>query len=251
MQAANGGSESAPAAQGAEGASPITQVLQLSAPAAAPPPPPPLPPPRPPPARRGLVGALLRCCGRLPDEAAEPAAAPPARTVYIPPAPHVGAPFIPALLEGDTGKKTLVLDLDETLVHSSFKPVPNPDYVIPVEIDGKVGESAADTYGCARGTRRLGRRARSGLLLGRAASDPAALLRHGRAAALTRSPAPLRLRCVRQITDVYVLKRPWVDHFLVRARRSRSSSARGAPPRACLTRPPLLPQRTGGGWRAL
>jgi len=32
----------------------------------------------------------------------------------------------------------LVLDLDETLVHSSFKPVPNPDYVIPVEIDGKV-----------------------------------------------------------------------------------------------------------------
>jgi len=31
-----------------------------------------------------------------------------------------------------------VLDLDETLVHSSFKPVANPDYVIPVEIDGKV-----------------------------------------------------------------------------------------------------------------
>ena len=34
--------------------------------------------------------------------------------------------------------QTLVLDLDETLVHSSFRPVPNPDYVIPVEIDGKV-----------------------------------------------------------------------------------------------------------------
>lgn len=38
----------------------------------------------------------------------------------------------------DTHKKTLVLDLDETLVHSSFKPIPNPDYIIPVEIDGKM-----------------------------------------------------------------------------------------------------------------
>ena len=62
--------------------------------------------------------------------------------------------------------QTLVLDLDETLVHSSFKPVPNPDYVIPVEIDGK-------------------------------------------------------------ITDVYVLKRPWVDHFLVRRARRASRAARG------------------------
>ena len=53
----------------------------------------------------------------------------------------------------DLGKKTLVLDLDETLVHSSFRPVPSPDYVIPVEIDGR-------------------------------------------------------------IVDVYVLKRPFVDHFL-------------------------------------
>lgn len=34
----------------------------------------------------------------------------------------------------DTGKKCLVLDLDETLVHSSFRPVPNSDFVIPVEV---------------------------------------------------------------------------------------------------------------------
>ncbi|CAG9463258.1 unnamed protein product [Pedinophyceae sp. YPF-701] len=40
--------------------------------------------------------------------------------------------------EADRGKKCLVLDLDETLVHSSFKPVPNPDYIIPVEIEGHV-----------------------------------------------------------------------------------------------------------------
>lgn len=35
-------------------------------------------------------------------------------------------------------KITLVLDLDETLVHSSFKPVPNADFVVPVEVDGIV-----------------------------------------------------------------------------------------------------------------
>eukprot|EP00898_Chlorokybus_atmophyticus_P004572 jgi/Chlat1/5115/Chrsp33S08966 len=62
-------------------------------------------------------------------------------------------PVMPALVPEDEGKKTLVLDLDETLVHSSFKPVQNADYIIPVEIDGK-------------------------------------------------------------ITDVYVLKRPWVDDFM-------------------------------------
>jgi len=35
-------------------------------------------------------------------------------------------------------KKTLVLDLDETLVHSSFKPVPNADFIVPVEIEDQV-----------------------------------------------------------------------------------------------------------------
>ena len=74
---------------------------------------------------------------------------------------HTGAYFLPApetyrcAKSGNaTSKPCLVLDLDETLVHSSFRPIPNPDYIIPVEIDGR-------------------------------------------------------------ITDVYVLKRPWVDLFLI------------------------------------
>jgi len=40
----------------------------------------------------------------------------------------------------------LVLDLDETLVHSSFKPTENPDYIIPVEIEGTVHK----VYVCKR-----------------------------------------------------------------------------------------------------
>lgn len=46
-------------------------------------------------------------------------------------------PVIGPQSKEDVGKKTLILDLDETLVHSSFRPVPSPDFVIPVEIDGR------------------------------------------------------------------------------------------------------------------
>ena len=42
------------------------------------------------------------------------------------------------MLQNDRGKKTLVLDLDETLVHSSFKPPEHADIVLPVEIEGKI-----------------------------------------------------------------------------------------------------------------
>mmetsp|Transcript_18955 Transcript_18955/g.37219 ORF Transcript_18955/g.37219 Transcript_18955/m.37219 type:complete len:313 (-) Transcript_18955:261-1199(-) len=49
-----------------------------------------------------------------------------------------GPKLLPPQLPAMRGRKCLVLDLDETLVHSSFTPVPNPDYILPVEIEGVV-----------------------------------------------------------------------------------------------------------------
>jgi len=46
--------------------------------------------------------------------------------------------LLPALHPDDHGKKCLVLDLDETLVHSSFRAVPGADFVIPVQIEDVV-----------------------------------------------------------------------------------------------------------------
>ena len=46
--------------------------------------------------------------------------------------------LLPAHHPDDHGKKCLVLDLDETLVHSSFRAVPGADFVIPVQIEDVV-----------------------------------------------------------------------------------------------------------------
>lgn len=46
-------------------------------------------------------------------------------------------PLIGPQRRKEQGRKTLVLDLDETLVHSSFKPVDQPDITLPIEIDGQ------------------------------------------------------------------------------------------------------------------
>lgn len=58
-------------------------------------------------------------------------------------APKATAPYrddalLPPLSPRIAHKKCLVLDLDETLVHSSFKPVDRCDFVVPVEIEGRV-----------------------------------------------------------------------------------------------------------------
>ncbi|KIY44371.1 NLI interacting factor, partial [Fistulina hepatica ATCC 64428] len=47
-------------------------------------------------------------------------------------------PLLPPALPRHACRPCLVLDLDETLVHSSFKPVPNADFVVPVEIERQV-----------------------------------------------------------------------------------------------------------------
>ncbi|CAI5733885.1 unnamed protein product [Hyaloperonospora brassicae] len=48
----------------------------------------------------------------------------------------LGKSVLPPVGPKDVGKKCLVLDLDETLVHSSFRPTAYPHTVVPVEIDG-------------------------------------------------------------------------------------------------------------------
>jgi len=45
-------------------------------------------------------------------------------------------PLLGELRPEDADKKCLIIDLDETLVHSSFKPINNADFIVPVEIDG-------------------------------------------------------------------------------------------------------------------
>lgn len=46
--------------------------------------------------------------------------------------------LLPPQDESTKGKKCLILDLDETLVHSSFKYLRSADFVLPVEIDDQV-----------------------------------------------------------------------------------------------------------------
>jgi len=48
--------------------------------------------------------------------------------------------LLPKQKPGREGKKCLVLDLDETLIHSSFDPVDRYDFLVPVEIDDNTYE---------------------------------------------------------------------------------------------------------------
>ncbi|NP_001084286.1 CTD small phosphatase like S homeolog [Xenopus laevis] len=57
-----------------------------------------------------------------------------ALTIPSPPTKYL----LPELKVSEYGKKCVVIDLDETLVHSSFKPINNADFIVPVEIDGTI-----------------------------------------------------------------------------------------------------------------
>ena len=92
--------------------------------------------------RRGLLSSLLCCVSRSPPTAPNH----PQQSNYPsgPSNPQQSASVrpsgSPALLgehrPQDRHRKCLVIDLDETLVHSSFTPVANADFVVPVEIEG-------------------------------------------------------------------------------------------------------------------
>lgn len=92
---------------------------------------------------RGLLRSLLCCLGRGRGSGSMSSKASslqgdgrssPSSSRYN------GSPrfLLPPVLHQDMHKKCMVIDLDETLVHSSFKPISNADFVVPVEIDGTV-----------------------------------------------------------------------------------------------------------------
>ncbi|KAF8594941.1 NIF-domain-containing protein [Ceratobasidium sp. AG-I] len=69
-------------------------------------------------------------------------------------------PLLPPQSARRFGRKCLVLDLDETLAHSSFKLIPQADYVVPVEIEWQwhnYGDPVIDKLDTHKDLSQLGR----------------------------------------------------------------------------------------------
>ncbi|GJP64561.1 hypothetical protein CLOP_g21536 [Closterium sp. NIES-67] len=85
--------------------------------------------------RSSSYNSRLFCFGMLP-----PALPIPSVTAPPPPSSRTLLPPLPPhfqLSDGRAVRKTLVLDLDETLVHSSFSAPPAADFVVPLTMDGR------------------------------------------------------------------------------------------------------------------
>nr|XP_058908136.1 carboxy-terminal domain RNA polymerase II polypeptide A small phosphatase 1 isoform X2 [Kogia breviceps] len=91
------------------------------------------------PRSRGILHSLFCCVCRDDGEALPAHSGAPLLVEENGAVPKTPVQYLlPEAKAQDSDKICVVIDLDETLVHSSFKPVNNADFIIPVEIDGVV-----------------------------------------------------------------------------------------------------------------
>lgn len=94
------------------------------------------------PRSRSIFSSFFCCFGA--NSSSSSSQSSPQNSPTVPAVEENGGPKTPtkyllsAVRHQDMNKKCVVIDLDETLVHSSFKPVSNADFIVPVEIDGTV-----------------------------------------------------------------------------------------------------------------